>query len=286
MGTLAPKGGNCVTNLNNDPADVLRQAATRLHARHDVPLVFGGLREDAGVPVTTSAGHLTQDLTTITIKPACGLGGKAWVSRRPGFVRDYGTSVDITHEYDRQILGERITFLAAVPIVVHEQVRGLLYAGVRGKGQLSPSAMNALISESRWVANELQVRQEIDRRLALIEPGPPDAVDAGDVERMRAALAQIRVIAAQTSDERTRSSLLDVLDDVVRSDQRQTLALTSRQLDVLGLVSQGLRNAEIGRRLGLGPETVKSYLRAAMGRLGASSRHEAVVMARRAGILP
>jgi DNA-binding CsgD family transcriptional regulator len=270
----------------DDVSDVLRAAAARLHARHDVPLVFGGLRDDAGVPVTTSAGNLTPDLTTITIKPAAGLGGKAWVSRRPGFVRDYGSSVDITHEYDRQILGERITFLAAVPIVVHEQVRGLLYAGVRGRGQLSPSAMQALVSESRWVANELQVRQEIDRRLALIDPGPPDAVDSGDVERMRAALAQIRAIASQTTDERTRQRLEQVLDDVVRPADQGALTLTPRQLDVLGLVGQGLRNAEIARQLGLGSETVKSYLRAAMGRLGASSRHEAVVAARRAGILP
>ncbi|WP_432196152.1 response regulator transcription factor [Streptomyces sp. bgisy027] len=45
-------------------------------------------------------------------------------------------------------------------------------------------------------------------------------------------------------------------------------------------------NAEVGRRLSLLPETVKSYLRSAMRKLGAGTRFEAVVAARRQGLLP
>jgi DNA-binding NarL/FixJ family response regulator len=55
---------------------------------------------------------------------------------------------------------------------------------------------------------------------------------------------------------------------------------------VLALVAVGCGNAEAGQRLGLRPETVKSYLRNAMSKLGTHSRMETVVAARRGGYLP
>lgn len=58
------------------------------------------------------------------------------------------------------------------------------------------------------------------------------------------------------------------------------------KLDVLVLVAVGCGNAEVGRRLGLLPETVKSYLRNAMTKLGTHTRMETVVAARRGGFLP
>jgi DNA-binding CsgD family transcriptional regulator len=48
----------------------------------------------------------------------------------------------------------------------------------------------------------------------------------------------------------------------------------------------GLTNIEMGRDLNLRPETVKSYLRSAMRKLDSHSRLEAVVAARRVGVLP
>ncbi|MBM0228943.1 response regulator transcription factor [Micromonospora sp. ATA51] len=42
----------------------------------------------------------------------------------------------------------------------------------------------------------------------------------------------------------------------------------------------------MAEQLGLRPETVKSYLRAAMRKLGAHTRLEVVVAARRAALLP
>ena len=51
-------------------------------------------------------------------------------------------------------------------------------------------------------------------------------------------------------------------------------------------VAVGCGNAEAARRLGLLPETVKSYLRNAMRQLGTHGRMETVVTARRLGFLP
>ncbi|MEV5445542.1 LuxR C-terminal-related transcriptional regulator, partial [Streptomyces sp. NPDC052644] len=64
------------------------------------------------------------------------------------------------------------------------------------------------------------------------------------------------------------------------------VGLAPRELDVLAAVATGATNADAARRLGLRPETVKGYLRSAMRKLGAHTRLEAVVAARRAGLLP
>lgn len=262
--------------------ELLRTSAARLRRDCGVPLVFGGLREESGVPVTLTLGEVTHDLASITIRPSRGLGGRTWVSRRPAFVRDYGTSEDITHEYDRQILGERVTFLAVVPIVVRDEVRGLLYAGTRGHDTLSDAALEGLVTESRNISAEMEIRDEVDRRVRLAAAVDAAGAETAELQRLRDAFAQVRVIARDTHDAVTRARL----DALVVAGPAGDVRLTARQLDVVALVAAGCRNSEIADRLGLGPETVKSYLRSAMTRLGARSRHEAVTAARRHGLLP
>lgn len=271
-------------DARTDDLELLRSAASRLRRDAQVPLVFGGLRRDEEVPVTLTLGQFTEDLGTLAIRPSCGLGGKTWLSRRPAYVRDYGSSPDITHEYDRQILGERITFLAVVPLVVRDAVRGLLYAGSRGGEPLSTSMLESLSAEARRVSTELEVRDEVDRRVQLELARDQAGPETSELQRLREAFAELRLIARETSDPLTRERVeaLLVRDDAGGDD----VTLTARQLDVISLVAAGCRNAEIADRLGLSAETVKSYLRSAMARLGARSRHEAVVSARRNGLLP
>jgi DNA-binding CsgD family transcriptional regulator len=54
---------------------------------------------------------------------------------------------------------------------------------------------------------------------------------------------------------------------------------------VLRLLAEGLRQEEIGRRLGIGPETVRTHLRKACARLGAATRTQAVAAALRQGLI-
>ena len=56
--------------------------------------------------------------------------------------------------------------------------------------------------------------------------------------------------------------------------------LTRRELEVLGLVGQGLANKQIARRLGIGERTVKAHLTSIFQRLGVSDRVQAALWAR------
>ncbi|MEU4394051.1 AAA family ATPase [Kribbella sp. NPDC023855] len=60
--------------------------------------------------------------------------------------------------------------------------------------------------------------------------------------------------------------------------------LTSRQIEVLLLLSEGLTNAEIARRLVLSVRTVDHHVSAILARLGAQTRHEAVAAAASLGL--
>ena len=60
---------------------------------------------------------------------------------------------------------------------------------------------------------------------------------------------------------------------------------TRREIEVLNLISDGLVNREIGKRLFLSEETVKSHVRALLTKLGARSRAHAVAVAFRRGLI-
>ncbi len=61
--------------------------------------------------------------------------------------------------------------------------------------------------------------------------------------------------------------------------------LTSRELEVLSLVSQGLSNHQIARELGLSVRTVEAHLTHIYNKLDVGSRTEAAVLAHREGWL-
>jgi DNA-binding NarL/FixJ family response regulator len=60
--------------------------------------------------------------------------------------------------------------------------------------------------------------------------------------------------------------------------QLQKPALTSREKQVLGMVTLGFANSEIARKLYLAESTVKSHLSSAFAKLGVRSRSEAAAL--------
>jgi DNA-binding NarL/FixJ family response regulator len=69
------------------------------------------------------------------------------------------------------------------------------------------------------------------------------------------------------------------------SGERFDELLTPREIDVLELVSEGLGNREIGRRLFLSEETVKSHIRNILAKFQARSRAHAVALPFRHGLI-
>lgn len=61
--------------------------------------------------------------------------------------------------------------------------------------------------------------------------------------------------------------------------------LTRREADVLTLLAEGFTYEEIGRRLAISPETVRTHLQKASERLGSSTRTHAVATAIRLGLI-
>jgi DNA-binding NarL/FixJ family response regulator len=62
-------------------------------------------------------------------------------------------------------------------------------------------------------------------------------------------------------------------------------ALSARELEVLRHLGRGLSNQELGRVLGISPETVKSHIKAIFQKLGAADRAEAIAHAYEFGLL-
>jgi DNA-binding NarL/FixJ family response regulator len=67
--------------------------------------------------------------------------------------------------------------------------------------------------------------------------------------------------------------------------QEPAEALTARENEVLTLLAEGLSNREIAARLHISEHTIKFHIRSILGKLGASSRTEAVTRGLRSGLI-
>ncbi len=269
----------------------MRGALVRLRRATGLPVAFGGLVEPgrAQVRISELSGTATPALSALAVSSGNGLGGKAVALARPCAVTDYSASRQISHEYDVAVATEGLCSVIAVPVVVRRRVRGVLYGALRTAQPLGDRTLGAAVAAARDVEQALVVRDEAQGLLTVArEPEP--AVGSPAWEEVREAHGALRALAPRIVDPALRAELLDVcgrLAGAAASDARTPrVDLAPREVDVLACVAAGATNGLAAERLGLRPETVKGYLRSAMRKLGAHTRWEAVVAARRAGSLP
>jgi DNA-binding CsgD family transcriptional regulator len=113
----------------------------------------------------------------------------------------------------------------------------------------------------------------------------------GDEAALRRALSIFERLGARPAAEITRQRLRDAgVRGLPRGPMRATQAnpygLTPRQLEILLLLAEGLRNSEIADRLSTTPKTVEHHVTAVLAKLQARSRAEAVSIAHSAGLIP
>lgn len=274
--------------------ELVARAVRELSQRTRFPVAFGGLIDEGVVSVTSIVGNRTHSLDGLRVRPERGLGGRAMMELRPRMTNDYGSSQQITHDYDVFILGEGLRTLLALPIVVSGRPRGVLYAGAWDKTPVGGVTTAPAMQVAQSVAEELRIRDEVDRRLRAVAPSS-ESVAPRHREELRESFAELRSIASSVDDADLRARIAQVerrlvtlAEDAVAppTGPIPTVHLSRRETDVLACAALGATNAEIAGQLGLREGTVKAYLGTAMSKLDASTRHAAVTKARRAGLLP
>ena len=157
------------------------------------------------------------------------------------------------------------------------------WQGENGLARLAESSLGAPVVAL--------VSEEADARAAL------EASAAGALRRnadgpriaagLVAAAANMIVVDAEYARTVRARRATPLPPDAPRSEDEPPLLeeLTSRELEVLRLLAEGLPNKTIAQRLDISEHTVKFHVNSLLGKLGAASRTEAVVRATRLGLI-
>jgi DNA-binding CsgD family transcriptional regulator len=98
--------------------------------------------------------------------------------------------------------------------------------------------------------------------------------------RLRLALASIEAPTEQPMPPERAAAVIPL-----PFNRRRESGLSEREQQVLELTAQGLTNAEIGRKLFVSEETVKSHLRHLLAKLQARNRAHLVALGFRQGLI-
>jgi len=157
-------------------------------------------------------------------------------------------------------------------------------AGVRDEVAVEPRGPFAAQIAGDWreAAREwTQIGCPYEAALAL--------ADSDEEEPLRQALAELQRLeagpAAAIVSRRLRAlGVRDLRRGPRPSTRTNAAGLTAREREILALVAEGLRNAEIAQRLFLSPRTVDNHVSAILRKLEAESRGEAVAKAVKLGL--
>jgi DNA-binding NarL/FixJ family response regulator len=179
-----------------------------------------------------------------------------------------------------------------------------------------------VVGEAADGSEVVRLAKWLEPDVILLDLEMPEVDGVAALERLREAGSEARAIVftAYDTDERilrslragargyllkgaSRSEIFDAIRTVhsggsllqpgvttrllehMSREQAQPEPLTPRELEVLGLISQGLHNSEIAERLFVTERTVKFHVSSILAKLGADNRTEAVALATRQGLI-
>jgi DNA-binding CsgD family transcriptional regulator len=195
------------------------------------------------------------------------------------------------HGDDRRAAEEAEGVLALAVQAAHRWFAGELAVWLRLAG--APVEVPAMAAEPHRLLLAGDWRAAAD---AWREAGYPYqqalALSCGDQdEALLEALALLDGLGARQTAQRVRRQLrrrgtLRVPRGPIRATAANPAGLTGRQVEVLGLLAEGLTDAEIAGRLSLSAKTVGHHVSALLAKLGVTSRRQAAAAARRLGVAP
>jgi DNA-binding NarL/FixJ family response regulator len=194
--------------------------------------------------------------------------------------------------------------------VVREGLRGMINA----EDDLT------VVGEAGSGAEAVALAESLCPDVILMDLRMPDVDGVTATERILAASPSIRIVVVTTYEsdadilraveagaagyllkDASRLELADAVRDAARGKtvlapsvadrlvrfvrQPASVSLSSREVEVLGLVAKGTTNAEIGRALHISEATVKTHLLRAFNKLDVSDRTAAVTTAMALGLL-
>lgn len=274
----------------------LRAVLSDARGRAGIEVTLGGLNTPRGVVLSDFIGTRTTALDGLVVRHGAGLGGQVLATRKPVTVADYAVDAGISHDYNAPVVrDEGLRSAAAVPVIVDNHVAAVLYGATRRPNTLGERTTPALLSAAERLRRDLSLRRRVHRSIRDAERRHGEAMAVGlggaALEDVREAHAHLRTLTHTVADDALRARLDLVTGLLARaasgpSSARTDVALSPREVDVLSVVAMGCTTAEIAMRLDVSPETVKAHLRSASRKLGTHTRHEAVIEARRLGLLP
>jgi DNA-binding CsgD family transcriptional regulator/tetratricopeptide (TPR) repeat protein len=194
------------------------------------------------------------------------------------------------HGDDRRAAEEAAAVLEAAVEAAHRWFAGELAFWTRLAG--APVRMPPVMAEPHrlLLAGDWRAAADAWRDLGFPYQRALTLACGDQEEALLEALALLDGLGARQTAQRVRRQLRrrgtrHVPRGPIRATAANPAGLTARQVDVLGLLAEGLTNAEIAARLSLSAKTVGHHVSALLAKLGVGSRHQAAVAARRLGVV-
>ena len=150
-----------------------------------------------------------------------------------------------------------------------------------GNADLAAEGFEAAADSWRPILRRCALRSLWGAGRALIAAGRPDRA----VEILEGVEAELDGAGCEALRPRVMSALREADGRATGTrGSRSGEPITFQERAVMSLAAEGLRTAEIARRLGIAPATVQSHIRSAKQKLGARSRAEAVGLMRAASV--